>query len=234
MKKTTILTGLFLVLLSVNVTASSYITGTIYLEQAGVGNELGGANVDVTCNGYSLSTVSFNSFSNLGHYDVSFGSGQCPDGYNVSVRASYAGMVGSGNGITISSGVPGLNFATINVLVPKFISTTMEIISRTSRKMRLPRIRVTEVVKAGDYLDVNINIQNSGNMNMKGITASIIVADLALRKSVKVSKIKGGRDTTKEIKLFIPSDTLPGVYDVRIRVSDGHTRKVKYRSFRVV
>ncbi len=128
MKKTTILMGLFFVLLVFNVSAIGYysfVTGIIYSED---GSELGGANVTVTCNdGLNTivrATVSSKESTSKGVYFVPFGGDTCPDGSVIHAEASNGDSTGSAEGEMDDSGITDLsfkvNFATVDVFIPEF------------------------------------------------------------------------------------------------------------------
>lgn len=190
------------------------------------GKGVDNAYVVVNCNSIVKTT-----YSNVkGTYGVGYLNNECPDGSMVYVEAFKGPYYGKNSGMMYNT--IDISISMIDVFLFKIIEIIKQV--RTFRKITIPHINTNEIVKAGNYLDVSINIENSGNKNTRDITVTAVIPELALRKSVRISKLKKGRDTTREIKLFIPSYTKPGVYDLRITINDQHTRRVKHRSFRVV
>ena len=120
MIKPLVLIILLFVLLSVSVSAASFVVGTIYKDGMIAGNELGGANVNATCEGYVEKTTSSNETDFEGDYVIMFVGNNCPDGSNVLIEASYGDMADSSNKVMHGSLVGSIDMAVGSVSIPEF------------------------------------------------------------------------------------------------------------------
>ena len=127
-----------------------------------------------------------------------------------------------------------LNFETLDV---DFGSKDGVMISPvTSNSVRVGRIGITdEPINAGEELKTTTYLENNKEyMDLKNIRITYIIPDLGIRKRVGPFKLKRNKDIIKDIELEIPPDTPPGEYDVRITISNGQFKRVKYRVITVV
>jgi hypothetical protein len=92
----------------------------------------------------------------------------------------------------------------------------------------------SEVLKAGDTLQVIVRVKNGGNIDMKGIEVRGLIMDLAVADTVGPFKLKSGDDIYKMLILEIPAGTKPGVYDIRFTFNNAVERRVIHRSITVI
>ena len=88
-----------------------------------------------------------------------------------------------------------------------------------------------------------VDFENMGHYDMKNtrVTATIIdmphgvVGDAGvMRRGIGPREIDTGDSLTAEILLVIPEDVELGYYVVKITITDGNIRRVKYREFEVI
>ncbi len=87
----------------------------------------------------------------------------------------------------------------------------------------------SDVVEAGDVLEAFVNIENIGQSRLEGISLTIVIPDLGLVATSTAEDIRTGDADEFSVALDIPEDVPPGVYDVRIIVSNDEMKRVKHR-----
>ena len=86
-----------------------------------------------------------------------------------------------------------------------------------------------DVVQAGDVLEAFVNIENIGQSRLENIALTIVIPDLGLVATSTAEDIRTGDADEFSVALDIPEDVPPGVYDVRIIVSNDEMKRVKHR-----
>ena len=86
-----------------------------------------------------------------------------------------------------------------------------------------------DVVQAGDVLEAFVNIENIGQSRLENIALTIVIPDLGLVATSTAEDIRTGDADEFSVALDIPEDVEPGVYDVRIIVSNDEMKRVKHR-----
>ncbi|MFH1511609.1 MAG: Ig-like domain-containing protein, partial [Candidatus Woesearchaeota archaeon] len=102
------------------------------------------------------------------------------------------------------------------------------------QELFVENIRFNEVARAGDTVLITVNFENSGNIEMKGVKVNALVLDLAISDSAGPFKLHAGQSVSKELYLYIPPETRPGVYDIRFTINNANERRVKHRAIVVV
>ncbi len=87
----------------------------------------------------------------------------------------------------------------------------------------------SDVVEAGDVLEAFVNIENIGQSRLENIALTIVIPDLGLVATSTAEDIRTGDADEFSVALDIPEDVEPGVYDVRIIVSNDEMKRVKHR-----
>jgi len=114
------------------------------------------------------------------------------------------------------------------------------IIELPREKFFISKIRTNQLVydtiKAGDQLFVDLSFENIGKYDTKDATIRITVPELGIsRKLGPFSGPDAGDVMSKGLYLDIPEDAKPGVYTVRISLSDlSGIRRTRHRDFRIV
>ncbi|MBI5002022.1 DUF5011 domain-containing protein [Candidatus Woesearchaeota archaeon] len=86
-----------------------------------------------------------------------------------------------------------------------------------------------DVVQAGDVLEAFVSIENIGQSRLENIALTIVIPDLGLVATSTAEDIRTGDADEFSVALDIPEDVPPGVYDVRIIVSNDEMKRVKHR-----
>ena len=91
-----------------------------------------------------------------------------------------------------------------------------------------------EFVRPGQDLVININLRNRGYLDFDEVKISALVYDLGIISSATSFDLDERDTIHKKIYLTIPEDTLRGIYDIRIVVSNDGVRRVVNREFFVI
>lgn len=87
----------------------------------------------------------------------------------------------------------------------------------------------SDVVSAGDYLSMQINMANNGDEELKDLKVSTTIYELGLKLSSKEFDLEPGEKMGKNINLQLPYDVEPGEYLVEVMIDNGHFHDVVYR-----
>lgn len=90
------------------------------------------------------------------------------------------------------------------------------------------------VVAPGDYLRLSFSIENNLDYELEDIKVDASIYDLDTRDSNMFRDLDPGDSATVTVNLEIPYYAEPGLYDLRIVVSNNDVRRVKYRTIAVV
>jgi PKD repeat protein len=90
------------------------------------------------------------------------------------------------------------------------------------------------VVSPGDYMRLSFSIENNLDYELEDIKIDASIYDLDTRDSNMFRDLDPGDSATVAVNLEIPYYAEPGLYDLRIVVSNNDVRRVKYRTITVV
>lgn len=82
---------------------------------------------------------------------------------------------------------------------------------------------------AGDDLITSVTLYNTGNKDLDEMKITVSIPEHGIHKSTKRFDLRKNRELTKTILLPIPHYTEPGIYDVRIVVSNDEIKRVRIR-----
>ncbi|HIG96141.1 TPA: PKD domain-containing protein [Candidatus Woesearchaeota archaeon] len=88
-------------------------------------------------------------------------------------------------------------------------------------------------VTAGDVAVVSFNLENEGFTELNDLKVTASIPELGVQRSAKVWKLGVGEVEDKEVFLEIPPDVDPGLYELRITVTNPNIRRVIYRDLYV-
>jgi PKD repeat protein len=86
-----------------------------------------------------------------------------------------------------------------------------------------------DVVEAGDVLEISVDVENIGNSRLNDVSMTVFIPELGIWQRTTAEDIRTGDDETFTVGLDIPADVEPGIYDVRITVSNDDYNRVKHR-----
>lgn len=177
------------------------------------------ADVLAVCSGNTKVTTA----DSLGNFILPFTAEECPEGALVTVTATKGRYAGSSSAV-MAPGIE-INVAAIDVEVDYV---------QKAYKQNVDRLYWDQEVTAGDYLEVNVNVNNQGEEDLKAVKVTIVVPELGLRKRVSLEKIESDDEDTLRTLLEVPEDTPAGEYLVRITTSNDQVRTVKHRYIEIV
>ncbi len=102
-----------------------------------------------------------------------------------------------------------------------------------ARGLMLKRIAIfgdaDEHALMGDSLLAVVSIENTIGENLEGLHLAVTIPELGVRRVIGPFDLDDGDAVSRRVVLDIPSDGLPGVYDVRIVASNDEVRRVRVR-----
>ena len=100
--------------------------------------------------------------------------------------------------------------------------------------INIDRIRHEDVVYRGDILQIAVRITNEGDAKLKNTRITAAIAELDIRKGATAFDLGKEDEITKKIDIEIPSYAAPGLYFIKITVSNVEVRRVRYRPVIIV
>jgi len=98
--------------------------------------------------------------------------------------------------------------------------------------LNIRQIVVDDYVRQGDDLKILVDVENQGIGKFENVKVTAYVYDLDLYASRKFYNLKQNRNTREILFLEIPKNARPGVYYLRLVISDSlGNRRVKHRDF---
>ena len=88
--------------------------------------------------------------------------------------------------------------------------------------------------RAGEDVEVLLNLENSGNENLDNTKVQISVPALGIRTSAGPFDLDESENLNKRLTLNLPSETPNGVYYVRIEVHNNDVTRIVHRQIEVV
>ena len=115
-----------------------------------------------------------------------------------------------------------------------YMPTLMQSCKMPKARLHIDRIRWKEYVKAGDDLEVTVDLSNEGDMDLDSVTIQVIIPELGLRERIGPFDINKNDYKLKKILVHIPEHSKAGDYDVRISISNDKIRRIKHRVITVI
>lgn len=101
---------------------------------------------------------------------------------------------------------------------------------RQSIFIRSVRIDNAEDLLPGDDVLVHLTFENDGDKKIKSVKATASIPELGIRASQGTSlTLYENEDRRESLLLYLPKDTPPGTYWVRIQIKGGSTDRVMHR-----
>lgn len=91
-----------------------------------------------------------------------------------------------------------------------------------------------EFVEAGDALDIFINFDNNGNLNINDARLTAIIQELGIRSNAVKAVVGKNKEASKFLTLEIPDYAQPGIYYVMVVIDLDGDRRIKYRPIEII
>lgn len=101
--------------------------------------------------------------------------------------------------------------------------------------IRLDSVSIgNDVVEAGDTLDIFVTVENVGEQRLRDISVSAFIPELGVWARTTADDIRSGDSEKQSLALDIPENAEPGIYDVRIVISNDGMKRVKHRDIEII
>jgi|GEM_PF-3271717 len=90
------------------------------------------------------------------------------------------------------------------------------------------------VVEPGNYFRMSVGLQNNLDYTLDDVKVDVSIPELTVRSSNMFRELDPDESTTVVLNLEIPDGVAPGLYDLRVVVSNDDVRRVKYRTIAIV
>ncbi len=85
------------------------------------------------------------------------------------------------------------------------------------------------VVEPGNYYRLSVALQNNLDYSLEDIRVDMSIQELGIRNMDLLRELEPGETSTVVLNLGVPEWAEPGLYDLRVVVSNDDVRRVKYR-----
>ena len=103
-------------------------------------------------------------------------------------------------------------------------------VPKPQNRIRIGTINIpADFVKAGDDLVINLDFENSGDLDLDDVSATVVIPELGIRKKVGPFDVDKSNDASRALMLLIPEDAEPGEYTARITISNDKLKRVRHR-----
>ncbi len=92
----------------------------------------------------------------------------------------------------------------------------------------------SEYSKAGDTLEISMDLENKGDEKLKDVTVSATIQELATRKNIGPFDLGRNDEISKRIFLEIPEDTPEGTYYIRLTFNNDDMKRIKFREVVII
>ncbi len=103
-------------------------------------------------------------------------------------------------------------------------------VAEASQDLQFSSIKIgSDVLSAGDYLSLQVNLENNGNQDLEDLQLSAVIYDLGLKISGSEFDLDSGDSVGKKLNLQLPYDVESGEYLVEVMIDNGHFHDAVYR-----
>ncbi len=95
-------------------------------------------------------------------------------------------------------------------------------------------IRSDEVVTSGEYLEIFVALKNEGQIEHEDLSISVVIPELGLFRRFSPYDLNVQSGISKYFDMEISDDTNPGIYDIRVFITNGEYKKIQHSSFEVI
>jgi len=85
------------------------------------------------------------------------------------------------------------------------------------------------IVNAGDTLELYVGTENIAGIDKERVVFNAIIQELGIYETTTEFDLDAGDKEVAVLYLEIPADTMPGIYYIRITVSDDDVKRIAYR-----
>ncbi len=90
------------------------------------------------------------------------------------------------------------------------------------------------VAMAGDFFRLGLTLENNMDINLEDIRVEVSIDELQARSTGMVRELDEGDSANVGLVMEVPYNADPGLYDMRIVISNDDVRRVKYRTVTIV
>lgn len=102
-------------------------------------------------------------------------------------------------------------------------------------RLYIGRISVNgDSLRPGDTLRVSVNIENQYGHKLEDLIVRAMVHDIGVRSGGRRFDLRNREDRLARLSMIIPDDVEPGIYTVRIIVSNDEMKRVRFRDITVL
>ncbi|RLE41991.1 hypothetical protein DRJ48_04485, partial [Candidatus Woesearchaeota archaeon] len=114
------------------------------------------------------------------------------------------------------------------------MSVRVTVNEKPYQHIRLDRVRLSKTrVKPGEEVMVTVTVESDGNMPASKSKVTVSMPELGIRVGTPRFKISNNQ-VTKRLLIRVPYYAQPGLYPVRVVVSNDYTRRVVFRELEVI
>ncbi|MDP3990320.1 MAG: hypothetical protein Q8Q01_03885 [archaeon] len=93
---------------------------------------------------------------------------------------------------------------------------------------------VSNMVMVGDTVQVSVNVDNNGDVDMEDLRVRVIIPDLGISASTSTFDLNAGMNKQKTLGLPIPVQARQGLYLIRIVIENGDFHETAHRYVTIV
>ncbi|MBI4739444.1 PKD domain-containing protein [Candidatus Woesearchaeota archaeon] len=118
--------------------------------------------------------------------------------------------------------------------LPEPIHSRLDVKEIIVSRIMLNGLDITEgYAFAGDVAALSVSLENKLGHSANRVRVEASVDELGIRDADVIDSVRNGQMVTAHLELEIPDGAPPGLYDVRIVVSNDDERRVKYRAMAI-
>ncbi|MBU0929792.1 MAG: PKD domain-containing protein, partial [Nanoarchaeota archaeon] len=91
-----------------------------------------------------------------------------------------------------------------------------------------------QIFYPGDIISLNVELLNNGDYTESNIILNVLLTELGLTKSSSTITLSQGSNKYQLIDIQIPEDTKSGLYNLRIKLSNGYTSDIEYKTITIL
>ncbi len=104
------------------------------------------------------------------------------------------------------------------------------VVAQGRRSLEIASAKILpEVVSPGDYVSINVRVDNEGGVDVKDLQVKATWYEYGLRRTSGEFDLDHGDEKTENFGFLVPYETQPGIYDLKIWVGNDYFHDTAYR-----
>jgi len=95
-------------------------------------------------------------------------------------------------------------------------------------KLNILNVEYYDTIEAGKDLAIKIDLENTGDFDLKDVSLGVSIYDLDLYNNIKFD-LRKGQKITKTFYLEVPEDAVQGYYDLKISLNSDNIKRAAYK-----